>query len=320
MVPFTLEEDIYIKLDDSLMVPYTDLTELRASKVNGKYEFEVVTEIPDKDCIRGNQDLSFSGWVFVEDINGNLKEATYTKNGKVAHGTKVESGARTAAPICLMSDKIDWYTCPVVDGTVIYMSCSYMYTEDICYVWGETGGSGSTGGSGGSGGTTNGSSAGGVYVQGGPIYVNKIKWCNFNFVHSGLNEFWQAATIKNYTISIVRSSANPVASTENLRLTLDYGFPTWSEYLGYVISPGEAAREASAATYAAVIEVATEYNWANMTSAQIATKIAQVTQQKLNESYNFPGPVIKVSTQGGTNGGGAAAVRLYNRDANCPEP
>lgn len=318
MVPFTLDEDVYIKLDDSLMVPYSDLTELRASKVNGKYEFEVVTEIPDKECIRGNPDLSFSGWVFVEDINGNLKETTYTKNGKVAYGTRVEPGARAATAVCLMGDKIDWYSCPVVDGHVIYHSCQFMYTEDVCYAWGTTG---STGGTGGSGGTvTNGSTAGGVYIVGGPVYVNKIKWCNFNFQPSAQNEFWQAATIKNYTIALVRNSANPVASTENIRLTLDYGFPTWSDYLGYRISAEEAALEASAATYAAVIDVATEYNWASMTSAQIATKIAELTQQKLNDSYNFMGPVIKVSTQGGTNGGGAAATRLYNRDLNCPEP
>ena len=67
IIPFSLEDDISIKIADGIYAPYTSLTNFLVFQKDGKYQYEVVTRIPDMDWVQGEV-KEFSGTVIVEDI------------------------------------------------------------------------------------------------------------------------------------------------------------------------------------------------------------------------------------------------------------
>lgn len=128
VVPFTLKDEIYTKLPDSTVVPYSSISSFLVSGKKGAYTYEIATQLPDLEWLK-NKSKPFTGKIVIEDINGNfVKGYRYKSGGEIIPLTSTESdeNQRTSA-IVMMCDITDWYTCVFVDGYMV--GCSYDRTD-----------------------------------------------------------------------------------------------------------------------------------------------------------------------------------------------
>ncbi|WP_254561813.1 hypothetical protein [Dyadobacter diqingensis] len=125
IVPFTLEQEIYLKRADSSVVAYSETTWFTVSKKNDKYVYEIVTKIPDRDWLEGKTER-YSGQVIVEDVQGNFLRGYYAKNGWLRDILKGDAKARTNETVCAWTQ---WFTC-VSFGTS-WMMCTFTHNSDV---------------------------------------------------------------------------------------------------------------------------------------------------------------------------------------------
>lgn len=125
VIPFHLEEEIYVKLADSSKVSYSKASLIVASTHKGKVNFEVVSLLPDTEFLQ-QKDRKFSGNIIVENLAGDFI-AGYSKSKSSRKAITQNKGNMRTTNYCTY---FDWYTCASVGGQMI--GCYYDYTETYC--------------------------------------------------------------------------------------------------------------------------------------------------------------------------------------------
>lgn len=126
-------EDYETKLEDGTMLSYDDATFLKVTKNKGKYEYEVITKIPDRRYLEndGSANNSFTGSIFIYDLFGEfIKGYKITLNQVLDLNIKIDKYANSKSGKIKNDSEycVDWYTC-FITNSVIARNCNYNYTE-----------------------------------------------------------------------------------------------------------------------------------------------------------------------------------------------
>lgn len=147
VIPFTLEEEVYFQREDGQRNPYSQSAYFTASKKNGKYEFEVILQIPDlKFSLYAKRMEDFSGTILVEDALGNFIRGYKLRDGQSYDIVIKESSPNGRVRDLTYCTTIDWYSCASATGGANW-TCRPLYTETVCETTPSSGGGGATYGS-----------------------------------------------------------------------------------------------------------------------------------------------------------------------------
>lgn len=132
VIPFELEDEIFVNLPDGQRLSYSQTSYFTAYKKNGAYKFEVITQLPDLDFLSyGKTMKDFSGTILIDDEAGNFLKGFKVKNRQYYPLSKPENSPNARKMDQAFCTTVDWFSCASANGGASW-DCSYMYTETIC--------------------------------------------------------------------------------------------------------------------------------------------------------------------------------------------
>lgn len=150
IVPFSLEEELFLKNKSDSVISYGASTFFIVSNKNGKYEYETATYISEDTDSPSQITKEWSGRIIIETARGEFKKTLLIKNGKIIEeGVKSLNNGRVNTPACYY---IVWWSCAYIPDMGYSAPCIFMHDEELCYeVYLPSGGGGVGGGYGNNG-------------------------------------------------------------------------------------------------------------------------------------------------------------------------
>ncbi|GGH42591.1 hypothetical protein GCM10007423_39320 [Dyadobacter endophyticus] len=132
VVPFTLENEIFVNGGSKNRDSYGSITRLLVSNEGGNYKFETATYLADYHLDSTKVSNEWSGQIIVENALGDFVDAFYVDNGKITgYAVKNSQNSRTNILVCY---EIEYWSCAYVPLIGYYAPCQYMYSEfNHCY-------------------------------------------------------------------------------------------------------------------------------------------------------------------------------------------
>lgn len=131
IVPFSLEEEIFLSDRYGEKTSYSAATFFIVSKKGNKHHFEVATFIPDDPEDPSQVTTNWSGQIVVEDAVGNFIKSYLMKDGQiVGWGADEVNNGRTNILTCKL---VEYWSCGWSPAIGYYAPCQYMYSIYKCY-------------------------------------------------------------------------------------------------------------------------------------------------------------------------------------------
>ncbi|MCF0075613.1 hypothetical protein LZD49_34390 [Dyadobacter sp. CY261] len=131
VVPFTLENEIFVNGSSENRRSYSSMTRLLVSKNGDKYDFQTATYIADYHRDPSKVTKEWSGQIIVENALGDFVDGFYVDNGKVTgYAVKGNPNSRTNILSCFW---IEYWSCSYVSYVGYFAPCLFMYSSSECF-------------------------------------------------------------------------------------------------------------------------------------------------------------------------------------------
>ncbi|WAC12425.1 hypothetical protein [Dyadobacter pollutisoli] len=131
IVPFSLEEEIFILGRNRIYDSYGASSFFIVSKNGTGHDFEIATYVEDEEKSMADPSAKWSGQVIVEDELGNFVKAVGIENGAiVSEGSIQGPNGRTLGYDCRL---VEYFSCAYIPDIGYYAPCQYMYSTLFCY-------------------------------------------------------------------------------------------------------------------------------------------------------------------------------------------